>query len=297
MYNEPISGIKSLKVLYCRRRKGYAMFSKTVLIYYSPTRSTAKLCRALGEGLGLPAEEYDLTLPEGRKSEIVLEAGSIAVIGTPVYGGRAHRLLLEGFSRIKTAEGAKVPAVLVSVYGNRHYDMSFANLFEASVNAGLTPVACAAYLAEHSFSRVILPGMPDAEELSVAASHGKGIMEMLSKNCDACMKAEDIPQRPVDIAMIGMHGKRLGGLDPRRPFPDDTCIHCGKCAEVCPLGLIDPEDSSRIEPDCTFCNACVKICPVSAMRFPQPDMKIVADDCMEHFGRDKNVPQLWLAEN
>ena len=276
------------------------MYTNTVLIYYSPTRSTSKLCRALSEGIGLPAEEYDLTLPAGRKNQITLSPGSVVAIGTPVYGGRAHKFVLEALNSLKI-EGpgadAAIPAILVSVYGNRHYDMSFANLFEAAENAGLRPVACAAYLAEHSFTSEILTGMPDDEELLTAKAHGQSIMEMLRSCPYACMSADEIPQRPVDIDMIRMHGVRLMGLKPNRPFPKENCIHCGACAAVCPLGLIDPNDSNKIEENCTKCNACVKICPVSAMEFPQEDVKIVAEDCIEHFGSDKHVPQLWLPAN
>ena len=273
------------------------MYSKAVLIYYSPTRSTAKLCRAFAEGLGLPVKEYDLTLPGGRIQKIELEKDEVAVIGTPVYGGRAHKFVIDALKQIQPAEASgkeKTPAVLISVYGNRHYDMSFVNLYEAAREAGLAPAACAAYLAEHSFTKDILPGMPDAGELSLAKEHGKRVLEQLKSGADICLREEDIPQRPVDIDMIKMHGVRLMGLKPNRPFPNEKCIQCGACAKVCPMGLIDPNDSNKIEENCVKCFACVKVCPVGAMGFPQEDVKIVAEDCIEHFGRDNNAPKLWL---
>ncbi len=47
---------------------------------------------------------------------------------------------------------------------------------------------------------------------------------------------------------------------------EHSCIHCGKCVEVCPFDAIKPDFTTRTS-DCTFCQTCGGACPVSAIQF------------------------------
>jgi ferredoxin len=45
----------------------------------------------------------------------------------------------------------------------------------------------------------------------------------------------------------------------------DSCTQCGRCAEGCPVGAIDPEESRAIDTKCCItCCACIRYCPVQA---------------------------------
>ena len=50
---------------------------------------------------------------------------------------------------------------------------------------------------------------------------------------------------------------------------DDKCIHCGKCASVCPVGAISMVDGrpAWTKDKCLKCCGCINRCPVSAIQY------------------------------
>ncbi len=61
------------------------------------------------------------------------------------------------------------------------------------------------------------------------------------------------------------------------PVIDESkCIHCGKCADICPLAVILFRKGDRTAPairypdECWHCNACVLDCPRSAISLQVP---------------------------
>ncbi len=55
-----------------------------------------------------------------------------------------------------------------------------------------------------------------------------------------------------------------------KPFhADDTCIHCGKCAGICPAGAIRMVEGRPVweKKKCFKCCGCINRCPVSAIQY------------------------------
>lgn len=64
----------------------------------------------------------------------------------------------------------------------------------------------------------------------------------------------------------------------------DSCVCCGVCVEICPMGVFSGTDqygfpAMKYEEECWHCNACVTDCTVKALslRIPLPAMILYVD--------------------
>ena len=155
-------------------------FSTNHLVFFSPTHTSAKIARAIGEGIGMGRRiETDLTLDE---SDSPIEINdSLTVIAAPVYGGRVAPVALQ---RIKRLKGNNSPAIVVVVYGNRDYEDALLELRDTVASLGFTPLSAGAFIGEHSYSTAEMPvaaGRPDATDLQIARTFGADSLKKLEK--------------------------------------------------------------------------------------------------------------------
>ena len=230
------------------------------LAYFSPTGTTRAIVQAIAHGINRKSvEQIDVTRPDARKNQLQTSENELLVVAVPVYIGRVPALLSKWLHTI-TAD--KTPVVCVVVYGNRDYGDALLELKNRIKKSRGIPIACAAYIGEHSFSSSDMPiaeARPDANDLNHAELFGRKINEKL--------RTVSSVNQISDINIPGSY-----------PYRGDTklwnvdfiairneCTQCGVCAEGCPVGAIDLENIKMIDKEkCITCCACIKNCPQNA---------------------------------
>ena len=238
-------------------------FQTTHIVYFSPTHTSEKIARAIGEGIGMERRiETDLTLDEST-STIEIN-GSLTILAAPVYGGRVAPIALQRMKRLK---GTNAPVILAVVYGNRDYEDALVELRDTAIELGFTPLSAGAFIGEHSYSTPALPvamGRPDEADLGIARRFGKESLLKLERTTlpvPTFYIKGNVPYKPL------MSGK------PSAPVCTENCFGCGECVEVCPTHAIRLNAENVIETDinhCIRCCACVKACPNGARVYDNP---------------------------
>ena len=230
---------------------------KTVhTVYFSPTNTTKKIADAIANATGASDVAHDLTHVKTAKAPAPFAADELVVIALPVYAGRIPAPMLPFINALK---GSGTPAVLVGVYGNRHFDDFLVELEDIVKPNGFVPVAAGAFIGEHSFSDKLGGGRPNADDLAQAAQFGKQIADKLAKAEGPALAATIPGQRPY----------RVFATSPKfGPTVSDACVDCGSCAAACPMGIINPQNAREIDgSQCIKCRACAHVCPQKAIDF------------------------------
>ncbi len=237
------------------------------LIYFSPTKTTETVLRAITQGLARSLEisgseitAVNFTRPKSRSTVLApFDHNDIVLLGAPVYAGRVPADAADFFKKLTASN---TPAILTVVYGNREYDDALLELKDIASVCGFIPVSGAAFIGEHSFASTDIPiamNRPDENDLKQAEDFGNNTGNLLKKTKDL----KKIAALKVPGTFPYKEGMGKGAPDFIKVT--DACTNCGICATVCPSKAIDPENGfATIAADCILCCACIKACPEQA---------------------------------
>ncbi|MCP3940598.1 MAG: 4Fe-4S dicluster domain-containing protein [Desulfobacteraceae bacterium] len=259
------------------------------LVCFSPTGTTKAVVQGIAGGINQGTMELiDITKPSARKQPLSTLENELLVVAVPVYMGRVPALLNEW---LNTIQAHNTPAVCVVVYGNRVYENALLELKDILVKCGCIPIAGAAYIGEHSFSNSQTPtaqGRPDEDDLNHAKVFGQKIREKL--------ESVSLISEIFDVYVPGTYP--YGGVtklwDVDFVAVDNFCSQCGVCAQVCPIGAIDSQDSTMINQEkCITCCACIKSCPQNARTMKPGPVKDAAKRLNELY-KEQKKPEYFL---
>jgi len=245
-------------------------------VYYSATGTTKKIVNRVADKLAdeLCAERksYDFTRPLNRKKTISFNHNDIVVFGSPIYAGRIPNLMLKYISGIEGNGALVIPIVL---FGNRAYDDGLLELRDILESNNFYTIAAAAFVGQHSFSKEIAKGRPDAGDLKIADKLSFQISEKISA-LKSGVEIKPIMVPGVPSPYRGYFKPQKGNsssIDIRKVKPHtlSLCDDCKLCVEVCPMGVIDFNDPTLINGICIKCCACIQVCTLSAKYFNDAD--------------------------
>lgn len=242
-------------------------------MYWSATDTTKRVVTAIAQQaaqtLDVPFLEYDFTLPVARQGAPDFTADDLVIFGTPTYAGRVPNVLLKYLATVEGHGAATVPVV---TFGNRAFDDSLIELRDILAENGFRPFAAAAFVGEHSFSTTLAAGRPDADDLAQAVQFAQQVAARVT-DVYADTQPIAVPGRAREERTYYQPRDRAGhSIDIRKvkPKTSEACDNCGICAEVCPMGSIDPENVREFTGICIKCGACVKKCPKGAKYYDDP---------------------------
>ena len=242
---------------------------KVWAVYFSATDTTKKTVLTIADEaarlLGAEREDYDFTLPGMRENGFAAGKDDLVIFGTPVYAGRVPNVLLKYLATIQGNGALAVPVVL---FGNRNFDDSLIELRDILENTSFHTVAAAAFVGEHSFSKTLAAGRPDADDMKEALAFAGKVAE----------KVKGLPEgeAPAPVEVEGVPHPYRGYYQPRdrkgvsidirkvKSLVSDACDDCKICADVCPMGSISHENVREYTGICIKCGACIKKCPKQA---------------------------------
>ena len=242
---------------------------KVWAVYFSATDTTKKTVLTIADEaarlLWAEREDYDFTLPGMRENGFAAGKDDLVIFGTPVYAGRVPNVLLKYLATIQGNGALAVPVVL---FGNRNFDDGLIELRDILENTGFHTVAAAAFVGEHSFSKTLAAGRPDADDMKEALAFAGKVAE----------KVKGLPEgeAPAPVEVDGVPHPYRGYYQPRdrkgvsidirkvKSLVSDACDDCKICADVCPMGSISHENVREYTGICIKCGACIKKCPKQA---------------------------------
>jgi NAD-dependent dihydropyrimidine dehydrogenase PreA subunit/flavodoxin len=238
------------------------MKNKCIIIYESVYNdNTLKLARAMAQAMGCRF------ITAGEADSLNLDEYETIGLGSGIYFGRHHPKL---FELVENLNSAHQNVFIFSSRGNPFLGKYHQPLKDVLIKKGkhLTgEFSVRGY--DETGPWVIIggghKGKPDERDLKNAV---RFVQKAMPQYCMPDYYAHIKNKMPVREGEQNSYKVRTNGTmfllkGDRVTFNHNLCNGCGKCAEICPMGIIQLENSkaaSAHELDCTLCRLCVMNC-------------------------------------
>lgn len=248
--------------------------NKVTGMYFSGTDTTKKIVTAAAKTIAqeLPGSIYNeinFTPLKARDKVYTFSPSDAVVFGTPVIAGRVPNVLLKF---LNTLEGEGALAIPVVLYGNRNFDDALIELRNILEDRGFHTIAGAAFIGEHSFSKVLAAGRPNDNDMEICEDFAKAAAEKI-----IAIEAGGIIPEPIEVEgqtpirdyykPRDRKGNFINILKVKPKLDESKCNKCGICVEACPMGSIKPDAPGVVDGICIKCCGCEKKCPEGALYF------------------------------
>ncbi len=230
------------------------MFTKTLLLYFSPTGGTKKVgetfCQRISDNMTI----IDLC----RQNEVpTIPADALTVIAAPVFGGRIPAIVAEHLAKLN---GTGKKAVTLVVYGNRAYEDALLELNDITEKCKFEIVASGAFIAQHSMNTDIAAGRPDDKDIKEITDFAEKVKAKLNNDTEN------------NIKVPGNYPYKTFTPLPVTPISLPACTLCQQCISICPTHAITIENGTiKTNPEkCILCMACTANCPGNVRILPPP---------------------------
>jgi NAD-dependent dihydropyrimidine dehydrogenase PreA subunit/flavodoxin len=193
-------------------------------------------------------------------------------LGSGIYFGKHHPKLFELVERL---DSNKQDVFIFSTRGNPFLGSYHQPLRDALLNKNKKVIGEFSVRGyDETGPWVIIGGghrgKPDEKDLKKAV---RFVQKTLPQHCmpDYYLQVQNkmpIREGEQNTYLIGENGSSIILRGDRVTINYNNCNGCGKCAKVCPLGIIQIENKkaiSKSELDCTLCNLCVVNCKQRAI--------------------------------
>lgn len=252
---------------------------KITTIYFSATYTTKRVVEAVAANLSNEVVAYDIT-NDASTDEVAIPHDELLVVGVPVYAGRVPAMAVE---RLRRFRGDNTPAVVVAVYGNRHYDDAVLELHDIMTECGFRTVSAGAFIAQHSIFPKVGKARPDSDDMADIKAFAEKSAELVAKGFG-------------EISLPGNRPYKEPGSIPIWPTASKRCTACGACARLCPTGAIDPVSPKGVDKTkCIKCGRCIVVCPTKVRRFYGIKYSLAAARFNSTFTA-RRANEMWFAE-
>ena len=245
----------------------YTMNTKCIIIYQSIYNdNTGKLAKAMAQTLGCRCVTADEVLA------LNLNKFEAIGLGSGIYFGKHHPKIFEVVNKL---EANRQDVFIFSSRGNPFLGKYHQPLKDALIEKNKRisgEFSVKAY--DETGPWVIIGGgnrgKPDEKDLKNAARFIKKTMPQHCMPDYYLMLQNKMPIREgkANRYLYGANGSSVMLCGDRVTFNHNNCSGCGKCVQVCPLGILELENEkavSKSELDCTLCRLCVAHCKQRAI--------------------------------